>query len=279
MIRLFRLYFRILGPVFTRPMATRFLRMFTTPPRRTFREPQMNLKAAARESITTVTAYAFDDSKIGVKTYAWGHGARKALLLHGWAGSALDFGAMVNMLTDNGYEVISFDQRAHGFSAGKITNLIQWIHIIRQFLRIYPGIEIVIGHSLGGLAGTLALSREQQRVSHLVLIAPLISSMFAFESGFRLLGIGKKVQAVVPQIVMEGYHEDVHELTLHTEAEKVNAGQVLLIYDTTDAIISVPDTEDFLRKHPNVASMKITAEGHYRIIRDQQVLDHIRTLL
>lgn len=272
------LFFTTIGRIFTKTAARVFINLFTKPPGRAFREPHLALKAAAAETTIMVSSYAFDESKTGVRTYIWGTGNKTVLLLHGWAGSAVDFGAMVNMLTEEGYRVISFDQPAHGFSEGKNTNLIQWIYIIRQFLRLYD-ISIVIAHSLGGLAATIALAREQKKVSHHILIAPLISSIWAFEDAFRQLRIGEPVSTLVPQMVLNNYKEDVRTLDLPTHISNVQAEQVLLIYDTTDVVISVPQTERFLHEHPEVQVCKITAEGHYRIIRDEEVLLRIKNSL
>lgn len=245
--------------------------MFTKPPARAFREPHLALKAAAVETTTMVAAYEFDDTRTGVRTYTWGNGHKKALLLHGWAGSGVDFGAMVQQLVENGYQVISFDQPAHGFSEGKNTNLIQWIYVIRQFLRIHR-FHVVIAHSLGGLAATLALGREQTPISRLVLIAPLISSISAFEDAFKLLRVGETVRTKVPLKVLNDYKEDVRTLDLHTNINRVRAERALLVYDTNDMIISLTETERFINENPAVEVCKITAEGHYRIIRDEQVL-------
>lgn len=278
MKKILTLFFATVGRIFTKTAARVFLNLFTKPPGRAFREPHLALKAAAVETTTMVSSYAFDRTETGVRTYIWGTGNKTVLLLHGWAGSAVDFGAMVNMLVEEGYRVVSFDQPAHGFSEGKNTNLVQWIHIIRQFLRLHD-INIVIAHSLGGLAATIALAREQKKVSHHILIAPLISSIWAFEDAFRQLRIGEPVSTLVPQMVLKDYKEDVRTLDLPTHIGNVQAEQVLLIYDTTDAVISVPETERFLQEHPEVQACRITAEGHYRIIRDDEVLLRIKNFL
>ena len=55
-----------------------------------------------------------------IRAYGWrlDTGRPRVLLAHGWAGHGLQFAAMVAPLLEAGYEVVAFDQVAHGASSG-----------------------------------------------------------------------------------------------------------------------------------------------------------------
>ncbi|MBW8684913.1 alpha/beta fold hydrolase [Chitinophaga rhizophila] len=271
----YRLAFSIIGTISPRMAAKTFLHFFSKPPRRTFRHHHLTLRQSAAESNTPLTAYAFSKQQINVKTYSWGNSGPRILLLHGWGGSALDFGHMVNTLVDNGYQVISFDQPAHGFSTGKNSNMIQWMHVIRAILEKYPGIYGIIGHSFGGLAATLTLAREQVYVPKLIIIAASISAPAIFDEAYDLMQLDNKVRKVIPGIVREKLKDDIATMDMHQQFRQVKTNRMLFIYDENDEIISPKQSAYFLEQHPEVEGFAIRGEGHYKIIRDQQVLDKI----
>jgi esterase/lipase len=271
----YRLAFSIIGSISPRMAAKTFLHFFSKPPRRTFRSHHLTLRQAATESNTPLTAYAFSKQQINVKTYTWGKTGKKVLLLHGWGGSALDFGHIVNTLVENGYQVISFDQPAHGFSTGKNSNLIQWMHVIRAFLDIHADIYGIIGHSFGGLAATLTLAREQVHIPKLIIMAPSISAPAIFDDAYDQMGLDKKVRKAIPGIVQETLKDDLSAMDMHKQFKSVKTDGMLFVYDENDEIIPPKQSAYFLAQHPEVEGFKIRGEGHYRIIRDKQVLDKL----
>ncbi|TWW00046.1 alpha/beta fold hydrolase [Chitinophaga pinensis] len=271
----YKLAFSIIGSISPQIAAKTFLHFFSKPPKRTFRSHHLNLRQAATETNTALTAYAFSKQQINVKTYTWGNSGRKILLLHGWGGSALDFGHIVNTLVENGYQVISFDQPAHGFSTGKNSNLIQWMHVIRAFLELHPDIYGIIGHSFGGLAATLTLAREQVHMPKLIIIAASISAPAIFDDAYEQMGLDKKVRKAIPDIVQKTLQDDISTMDMHQQFSAVKTDGMLFIYDENDEIISPEQSRYFLTKHPDVEGFKIKGEGHYRIIRDPRVLEKI----
>lgn len=271
----YRLAFSLIARISPRMAAKTFLHFFSKPPKRAFRHYHLQLREAAKEKNIPLTAYAFSKQQISVKTYTWGNSGKKILLLHGWGGSALDFGHLVDILVGNGYQVISFDQPAHGFSTGKNSNLIQWMHVIRAFLEQHRDIYGIIGHSFGGLAATLTLAREQVHVSKLIIMAASISAPAIFDDAYDQMGLNKKVRKVIPGIVQETLKDDLSTMDMHQQFRSVKTDGVLFIYDENDEIIPPRQSAYFLQQHPEVEGFKIRGEGHYRIIRDKQVLNKI----
>ena len=57
------------------------------------------------------------------------------LLLHGWDGRAAQMISFVEPLVDAGYAVLAVDAPAHGASAGRQTNMLEWSLALRAIAR------------------------------------------------------------------------------------------------------------------------------------------------
>ncbi|NUS31149.1 MAG: alpha/beta hydrolase [Streptomyces sp.] len=90
-------------------------------------------------------------------TREWGTGDRTALLVHGIMSDSRTWRRVGPALAERGYRVLAVDLRGHGRSPrGEYTP--------RDFAddlvdTLPPGADVIIGHSLGGLALSLAVER------------------------------------------------------------------------------------------------------------------------
>jgi len=91
-----------------------------------------------------------------VAVYTAGNGPR-VLFVHGWEGSALDFGSLSTVFRAAGFGVVAFDHPAHGRSAGKQTTLPEMARVVMDVARATGPFIAVVGHSLGASAALLAL--------------------------------------------------------------------------------------------------------------------------
>ena len=75
-------------------------------------------------------------------------------------------------LIEAGYKVYSFDAPAHGNSNGKHTHMLEFAELIFKMKKLYPEIESVIGHSIGGAACIYALTQGLNAENVLLLVLP-----------------------------------------------------------------------------------------------------------
>ncbi len=94
-------------------------------------------------------------------TQSWGEGDRLALLIHGIMADHRTWRRVGPALADRGYHVIAVDLRGHGASGrGEYSPELYANDVVET---LPAGAELAIGHSLGGLALSLAVDRLRPR--------------------------------------------------------------------------------------------------------------------
>ncbi|WP_030413665.1 alpha/beta fold hydrolase [Streptomyces sp. NRRL S-1448] len=94
-------------------------------------------------------------------THEWGAGSRTAVLVHGMMSDHRTWHRVGPALAERGYRVLAVDLRGHGRSPRGEYGAEVFADDLVETLPAGP--EVVIGHSLGGLALSLAVERLQPR--------------------------------------------------------------------------------------------------------------------
>src|SRR5258706_6395405 len=139
-------------------------RLFLTPPRN---------GAAAALDLIDARSTLFEHNGRHIATWRWGSAdAPLVILAHGWGGYAAQMRACVFRLLSAGYQVIAYDQPAHGVSEGRLTGLPDFADLLAELAWHHGEARAFIGHSLGGAAGALALATRRVRFEKVVLVSP-----------------------------------------------------------------------------------------------------------
>jgi pimeloyl-ACP methyl ester carboxylesterase len=240
---------------------------FFAPPAFPLKETHLNLKEAARSS------YMKLDHKDGyVKLYRWGHG-KKIILVHGWGGSAVQMTSLIENLSQNGFEVISFDHVGHGESSGRGVTLFDYIETLNTLIYQEENIEGLIGHSMGCAAVLKALDLHPW-IEHSVLIAPqydFVENLRDFFSTFKIPErLGKKIIESL---------ENTYQLKLSESNPKDLApeleNKILIVHDEKDAPVPLQNGEKLHQALRNSQLVKTQGLGHFRILRDKKVAEEI----
>ena len=132
-----------------------------------------------------------------LKAYEWGSGEETALLVHGWESRGTALRSFVPGLLEKGYRVVAFDAPAHGNSAGKRTNLVEFAGSIKAIINRIGGVHGIIAHSFGGASTVFALANLQQSrepLKRLVLVASPSRMLSAMEHFLKLIRAPKPVE-------------------------------------------------------------------------------------
>lgn len=216
-----------------------------------------------------------------VTTYRWGTGNQTVLLVHGWQGRASQFAPIVRELVSEGFQVVAFDAPAHGASAGRKTDIRDWLDAIAQLQRQYGAFRAIIGHSVGAVA-SLTAARTIVTTGVVVAIAGAASPAamlnrfadelrLAPETRHRLKRHFRARVGETEASMIEHYDAAAHPLPPQVE--------LLVIHDREDR--RMPDA-DSLRLHAahgrRSRMLRTSGLGHSRILTADVVLDAVVAL-
>lgn len=212
------------------------------------------------------------------RAFVWGGDGPLVFLVHGWGGDSGSMCSLAKPLKIRGYRVVAFDAPAHGTNPGDRTTMRDFVESVAFMVEHFePDREIaaVIGHSLGGLAMTAALSGTRRLPAKLVYIASpscLNDSLLQYLRTWRFSNkVGEGIRKELDRshgVPIE--HWDVRTLGF---APKI---PTLIIHDALDALVS-PDQADIIARAlgPWAKVMKTRGLGHIRILADETTRERI----
>jgi pimeloyl-ACP methyl ester carboxylesterase len=193
-----RTKFKLLAAVSKSRAAARAFDLFCTPQSRTLKELPAVFKEAEK--------LHFKFQNHSISGYRWNKGAgRKAMIIHGFESSVVNFDKYVGPLVNKGYEVLAFDAPAHGRSSGKKITAILYRDLIKYIHREFGPVQSFVAHSFGGLAVCMALADIGHDPDFRVaLIAPATETRDRTGSFFSLYSVtrcrsGKNLRKLLPE--------------------------------------------------------------------------------
>jgi len=136
-------------------------------------------------------------------------------------------------------------------------------------------VHAIVGHSLGGLSAALALVHKQVQAPRLVMVSAAVSAPVFFQETFHLFRIPDRVMPKVHQLIMTRLQNDLLNLDLFKYIDRIKAEKILVIYDENDGLVKQEQIDDFLQQYPAIQSLKIKGEGHFRIMRNEEVIERV----
>ena len=218
----------------------------------------------------------FDNQNIPV--YLWGEGPL-VVMMHGWSGSGAQFRKLIPGLVEAGYQVAAFDAPAHGNNPGKHTHLVAFVNTLLGIQQKIGPLHTLMAHSFGGMAAMMAKHRGLS-VEQMVLFGPHLDVDEIHRSYSELLNLNPKLSrqfrdkigARMAEIVE---FDDVWQFfTPENLLKKCDFGG-LLIYDTQDEEIPLPQFKAVARYWKGAQILETEGLGHHLILRDPVVVDKV----
>ncbi len=257
---------------FSSERAGKFINKLWFTPRRTGMGARYEHLLDRSDSFTQLRFGAYD-----LPVYSWGDGP-VILCVHGWSGSGIQFGSMVEPLLRQGYRVVVFDAPAHGRAQGERTNILEMKAVIEQVAHLFGEIHAIIAHSLGSVASILAVA-DGLRVGRLALIAPPTDLDSVVQVFGRQLDIPERVLNVHRRLLEEEFGPDVWKrLDLLEYTPQLQAAG-LVISDLNDEEVPFEHGELIARDWHGARFLKTASLGHYKILRDEEVMTEISGFL
>lgn len=225
--------------------------------------------------------HALDVNGRAVIAEVWGDGP-PIYLLHGWGGRRGQFDALVQPLAEAGHRVIALDAPSHGDSApssfgpGRAV-LPDFCDALRVASETFGPAHAAVGHSLGGLAITVALL-DGWPADRVVLIAPAPDTLaytvdfarrFGFSEGVRRRFLRRLSERVGRPMT------DFDVLARARETEVAPLPPMLVIHDRDDREVRHTDGQALAAAWPHGTYVGTEGLGHRRILRDPEVISRI----
>lgn len=213
----------------------------------------------------------FNQNKIRV--FEWGEGP-VILLVHGWAGRALQLDALIRALLDKGYKVVAFDHKGHGESS---TGFSSFPEIVRStaLVTAHYGDELygVAAHSLGSNS-VFKVSEDFAHKLKIAAIAPVGDFIAMLERMRMSMGVYEGLFADVVRRIEAESGLLLSNLNV-LDYEKIGRHDVLLVHDKFDRANDVSASHEIHRNLHGSSLMQTEMLGHSRILANRAVVDRV----
>jgi pimeloyl-ACP methyl ester carboxylesterase len=204
---------------------------------------------------------------------AWHYGEGPTVIVsHGWNGASTQLFRLIARLVHGGFEVVAFDQPAHGLSAGTHTDVPAMADALRSLaFRVRP-VHAVVAHSLGGTAAALAIARGSA-IPRAVLIAPPIELPFFARAFAGRLGLPPaRAEGILRRLAEVVGPPGALDLLRLAPSQRAS---LLVLHDRADREVPYAHSEALVAKWPHARLEPLSNLGHRRMLREPQVLDAI----
>ena len=245
------------------------LQEFLRPP-----QPVRNLKReeailAQAEVSRIAIAPGIENETEEIAVYRWGNGDRRILLVHGWAGKAAQFFAIIGALLESGFTVSAFDAPAHGNSSGVFASGPAFARAARTVSELHGPLYGVVAHSLGATATAIALSQGLQ-AQRAILLAPVAFVEELLEIYIRQRELAEPLAVELREQFVARYSSKIISLPLLAKEFRISAR---IYHDPHDGYLPFSHGEAIAHAWPGAELVPATGAGHWRILRDQTVIE------
>ena len=241
------------------------IHLFSKPRKGRYNENQNAIIATAKR-----TQLSWHDLDISV--YVWEGNGPTILLAHGWESNASRWSYLLKDLRAQDYTVIALDAPAHGNSGGKVFNAVLYSEFISETVK-YFNPEVLIGHSVGGMASIFCLHNYQSpSVTKLISLRAPAHFDGVFSRYKNMMGYNHRISKGMERLVVErfGKTTDYFSAANFTKDFEIKG---LIIHDKKDKIIPYEDALLFSNKFKN--SELITTEGFGHSLKDNSLTPKI----
>ena len=206
-----------------------------------------------------------------IQTYHWPGEGKKILLLHGWESNTNRWRNLIPKLESENYDIYAIDAPAHGYSSGTHHYLTNYAEAAATIIRMHQ-IEVVIGHSMGGMAMLYAISHfSLGPISHLISLgAPTDFSLIV--AGYqKTLGFNTRVLGLLDQLIQKEIGTGIEDFST-AKFSYPPLGKFLILHDRFDGTIPATQAQ---KLHKHISSELYITEGFGHSMHQKEVCEKI----
>jgi pimeloyl-ACP methyl ester carboxylesterase len=237
-----------------------------------FRPQKARPRAHEAEFLASGRRISFGSTRGELAAWTWGDGPA-VLLVHGWSSRAARFRVIAPALVAAGFRVIAYDHPAHGASPGRRTSLVEVSATLLELARRAGPLHAAVGHSLGGAAIAVALSRGLE-LERATLIAPFAAPPDFVDRFAELVDLPSEARDQMRSNIERRFRMRFDDLYIPTLARTL-ATPALVIHDLRDEDIPFAEGEAIARAWPGAQLERTEGLGHHAIMRDPAVAERV----
>lgn len=205
--------------------------------------------------------------------YSWGEGPA-VLMVHGWSGAGIQFGAYIDPLVRAGYRVVLFDAVGHGRAQGMHTDLSEMADIVKQVGRNVGSLHGIIAHSEGCLAAARAVV-DGLESRHMVMLTPAVDMIMVLDRLADTLGITRDLMMEHEERFEARLGRDIWtRMSLYALAPQLEP-EGLIVVDRDDDIEPAARGEEVHLKWPGSSLLRTQGLGHEQVLWSPEVLEPV----
>lgn len=238
--------------------------------------PQIRkLREREMETMKTSTQRDFAFKGFKIKLYEWKNSGEPILLIHGWEGQAGNFADLIPVLIKNGFSVITFDGPSHGYSSRAKTSFFEFSELVAVLIREFS-VRKLISHSFGGVATTYALHQNPDiEIEKYALLTTPDRFKERIEDISLQYSINEKVMKKLIEKLESEYEINASESNVSNYVKTIKVAKALIIHDKNDRVIPIERSKNVHKNWPQSDFEEITGTGHFRILREEKVLQRL----
>lgn len=233
------------------------------------RPPRQEARPAEEAFLATGRPLTLRRSGTQLSAWEWGNGPL-VVLAHGWGSRAGRWATLAPLLVGEGFRVVTYDAPAHGRSPGRMASLPEFADALLAVVAEVGPAHGVVGHSLGGAAIAVALSRGLAAGRAVLISAPSNPEVFA-DRFASVLGMPPRVRRTMQSNLERRLGVEWRHLHLPTIAAGL-AAPALIIQDADDPDVGVADASAIHAAWPGAELMVTSGLGHRAVIRDPGIM-------
>ncbi len=243
-------------------------KILTSPQIKRLRDYELKILDIANKDV-----FEFKNYKIQI--YKWQGGQNKVLLIHGWEGQAGNFADIIECLMKKNYTVYAFDGPSHGFSTKGETSLFEFSELVAVMIKKFE-VSKLVSHSFGGVATTYSLNKNLDiEIQKYVLLTTPDKFSERIDNVAEQVGISKRVKNKLIAKLEKEAGVNVKTINVSDFVKKVNVKQALIVHDKNDKVVPIRQSRNVKENWNNCILEEVENTGHFRILRDKDVIDRV----
>lgn len=202
--------------------------------------------------------------------HIWGAEGPRVLLVHGWGADSNSLFSLAERFKQAGYQAITFDAPNHGSAPGpNRTTMTDFSEAVRQLSEKLGALELVVAHSLGGIAAVSGLVRAHLP-NRMVLISTPCDLPLILERWADFFQVSAPLRQGMRQQLLERNGVPVEHWDLRERGRMLSC-PVLILQGEKDLLVPPEEAEKIAETLPNARAHREPNLGHQRILMDRRV--------